>query len=148
MVILRKKIKTRKIKHQLKRKSTRRKINKKRGGNTSFEEKRALLIGNLQNYLDNLQERINGGEDLDEEDVSEEINSYMNEADEIDTHFGNHEMEDLINDTLDQAMEILNMIQTNNMNEIMNILSINGNNQNNNQNNSNTIINNNNNNKQ
>lgn len=114
--------KTYKKKHSLKRKTARRGskrlgIRRKKGGvnNDEFIERRDNLINTLQDIMDSIDERVQAG-NVDEMTFVDEIRAFEAEADIIDNHFGNHDMEDMLNQRIEDVMIIFGLINPNNNN--------------------------------
>lgn len=135
---------TRRLKHKRQKRHTRK---RRIGGlniNNQFDDRRGDLINTLQDLIDNLQERINNGEeDIDEMEYIDQLQGHlMDEAVIIDTHYGNHDMEDIVNQRMQDVREILGLFNPEgNMNIENNASTIifnNRTNRNNNTNNNNT----------
>lgn len=133
--------KTNKRKTNSKRKTNRRinkrkTIRRRKGGsnnnvnyNVQFQARRIRLMTNLQEVLEEMEGEINAGtNEINETTFVDRIREFEPEADEIDHYFGNHEMEELLNQTIDDIMERLGMLNNqvlNNNNNNNNTLSIN-----------------------
>jgi hypothetical protein len=124
---------------QTKRKTSRRRIHKRRtirhrkGGrlnqpnnNNAFDDRRSNLINALQDIIDQA-EQASQQQNVDAMTFVNEIRAYENEADAIDAHYNNNDMEDMLNQRIEDVMHIFGLI---NQNGNMNV---------NNNNNANTI---------
>lgn len=95
-------------------------IRHRKGGrlnnNNNFEDRRDNLINTLQDIMDRAeqgQEQPN----VDEMTFIDEIRAYENEADAIDAHFDNHDMQDMLNQRIEDVMHIFGLVNPNgNMN--------------------------------
>ena len=119
--------KTYKKKHS--QRKTRRKCRTlgKKGGvnnnnNNEFIERRNILINNLRDIFINIEINIESDNEMI---FIDEIRSFENEADSIDAHFGNNNMENILNQRIEDVMEIFNLINynNNNNNNTMSIIS-------------------------
>ena len=136
----------RKTRRHNKRKTIRRKktIRRRRGGvnnqeninmlNAEFDNRRGNLINTIQDIIDRAeQEREQPNVDV--LDFVAEIRAFEQEADMIDAHFGNHDMENMLNQRIEDIMNIFGLINPNvnnhNNNETITLPNYNRNNNNN-----------------
>jgi hypothetical protein len=135
------------------RRINKRKTIKRKKGGVSFETRRTTLLDTINQILIELHDNIeaNGANNINEENFVDRIREFEPEADEIDAHFGNHQMEDRLNEVIEEVMGALNLINpnfnnnNNNNNSTVYIPSrrrhsMNNNNRNSNGNNSNSNI--------
>jgi hypothetical protein len=140
--------KTRRRKIHSKRKTSRRihrhrTVRRKKGGrlnqqnnqrinnNGDFDDRRGDLINTLQDIMDRAEQ---GREqpNVNEMTFVDEIRTYEAEADAIDAHFSNHDMEDMLNQRIEDIMHIFGLVNNHNNNETITLPNHNRNRNNNN----------------
>lgn len=120
---------TRSSKRKTARRGSKRQIIRRRKGgvnnnNDEFIERRANLINTMQDIVNSIEERVQAG-NVDEMTFVDEIRAFEPEADIIDNHFGNNDMEDMLNATIQEVMESFGLINPffNNNNNTISIVS-------------------------
>jgi predicted lipid-binding transport protein (Tim44 family) len=89
----------------------------------SFEARADNLIGITQFIIESIDQMREEDPNIDEEFFVNEIRAFEPEADAIDAHFGNHEMEDMLNLRIEQVMEAFDLIVHNNNNNNQTIVA-------------------------
>ena len=145
---IRKKTKLRTVRKRKLRRVTRRRKGGVNNGNLNnqFEDRRGELVNQSQNILDDLQNEIrNILQQIDIMIYVNRLQDLLDEAEQIDQHFGGHDMEDMINQRLQDVHQMLNlhnpnpehMMLNNNNNTASTVTIRKGNNNMNNNNNNN-----------
>lgn len=91
-------------------------IRRRKGGvnnNNEFIKRRTNLINDIQNIMNSIEGRI-GTANVDEMTFVDEIRDFEPKADIIDAHFGNNDMEDMLNQDIEGVMIIFGLIHQNN----------------------------------
>jgi hypothetical protein len=121
--------KNRSIKRKTARRSCKHPIRRRKGGvnnnDNEFIERRAVLINTIRDIMDSIEERVQAGND--EMTFVDEIRAFEPEADLIDNHFGNNDMEDMLNGIIQEVMVIFGLVNpffNNNNNNNNNTISI------------------------
>jgi hypothetical protein len=111
-----KKTKLRTVRRKNQRKVTRRRKGGVNNGNLNneFEDRRGDLVNQSQDIIDELQNEIRSIlQQINETNYIDRLQNLLDEAEEIDQHFGGHEMEDMINQRLQDIHHILGLYNPN-----------------------------------
>jgi hypothetical protein len=93
-----------------------RRTQRKRGGNTvnNFVARRSTLIDTIRLIVLRNLMIIQNDPTINEEIFVNEIRAFESEADAIDGHFRNHNMEDMLNNAINVLLHAMNERQNNN----------------------------------
>ncbi len=88
----------------------------RRRGGVSFDERRTQLLDSINMIMIELYDQIqhNNVNNINDEDFINRIRALEAEADAIDANFGNHEMEDRLNEAIDEIVHVLYFVNENN----------------------------------
>ena len=115
--------KTSKHKRKIHKRKT---IRRRRGGvnnnnENNFEERANILFGMTQFIIESIDGLRQENPNIDEDFFVNSIRALEPEADIIDAHFGNHEMEDMLNWRIEQIMEAFDLVVNNNQTIVANM---------------------------
>lgn len=100
----------------IKRKTIRRRKGGVNNNEMNFEDRANALFGMTQFIIESIEQMRQEQPDIDEDFFINSIRALEPEADAIDAHFGNHEMEDMLNWRIEQIMEAFGLVVHNNNN--------------------------------